>query len=104
MKYLHKFTFYFTIILLSPFFLTSVTQIKPMSKIDRLICLQKRKLAENNPVFKTVGFRNTGPTKMNESVVNSKGNPYDPSAFYVAYFRWRLWYTINNGKNNLIKT
>lgn len=93
----YKFTFSFTLLLLSAFFLTSVAQIKPTSAAERLNGLQKRKLLEDNSLLKDLAWRNIGPTQMNGRVVDVEVNPADPTEFYVAYASGGLWHTVNNG-------
>ena len=97
MLYFNKFTFSFTIVLLSGIFLTSVAQIKPTGAAERLNGLQKRKLLENNSLLKDIAWRNIGPTQMNGRVVDIEVNPTDPTEFYVAYASGGLWHTVNNG-------
>ena len=97
MKLLYKFTFSFTLLLISCFFLTSVAQIKPTNGTERINGLQKRKLLENSSPLKNISFRNIGPTQMNGRVVDIEVNPADPTEFYVAYATGGLWHTTNNG-------
>ena len=97
MKYLHKFSFSFTILLLNSFFLTTLAQIKPTTAKERLTSLQKRKSDARNSLLKNITFRNIGPTQMNGRVVDIEVNPTDPTEFYVAYASGGLWHTTNNG-------
>ena len=97
MKYLFKFSFSFTILLLNSFFLTTLAQIKPTTAKERLTSLQKRKSDARNSLLKNIAFRNIGPTQMNGRVVDIEVNPTDPTEFYVAYASGGLWHTTNNG-------
>ena len=97
MKYLYKFSFSFTILLLNSFFLTTLAQIKPTTAKERLTSLQKRKSDARNSLLKNITFRNIGPTQMNGRVVDIEVNPTDPTEFYVAYASGGLWHTTNNG-------
>ncbi len=97
MKYLNKFTFSFTLVLISNFFLTTVAQIKPTDASERINGFKKRKLQEANSILKDIKFRNIGPTQMNGRVVDIEVNPADPTEFYVAYASGGLWHTQNNG-------
>lgn len=97
MKYLHKFSFSFTILLLNSFFLTTLAQLKPTTAKERLTSLQKRKSDARNSLLKNIAFRNIGPTQMNGRVVDIEVNPTDPTEFYVAYASGGLWHTTNNG-------
>ncbi len=97
MKYLYKFSFSFTILLVNSFFLTTLAQIKPTTAKERLTSLQKRKSDARNSLLKNITFRNIGPTQMNGRVVDIEVNPTDPTEFYVAYASGGLWHTTNNG-------
>jgi photosystem II stability/assembly factor-like uncharacterized protein len=59
--------------------------------------LESKKVMESESLFKSIAFKNVGPTIMSGRVVDVDVNPENSIEFYVAYASGGLWYTNNNG-------
>jgi photosystem II stability/assembly factor-like uncharacterized protein len=72
-------------------------QIAPTSANDRMRGDERRLQLDQQSPFRSLGFRNIGPTQMNGRVADLEVNPDDPTEFYLAYASGGLWHTKNNG-------
>jgi photosystem II stability/assembly factor-like uncharacterized protein len=66
---------------------------------DRLKGADMRKKMSETSLFKSVKFREVGPTVQSGRIVDVDVNPKDPSVFYACYASGGLWKTESNGSD-----
>jgi photosystem II stability/assembly factor-like uncharacterized protein len=64
---------------------------------ERLRGAEMRKKMSETSLFKSVKFREVGPTVQSGRIVDVDVNPKDPSVFYACYASGGLWKTTSNG-------
>ena len=71
--------------------------VPPTAAAERMQGMEMRKKLGDNSLFKSVKFREVGPTVQSGRIVDVDVNPKDPSVFYAAYASGGLWKTESNG-------
>ncbi len=73
--------------------------VPPTAAADRLKAGEMRKKLSDNSLFRSVKFRDVGPTVQSGRIVDVDVNPKDPSLFYACYASGGLWKTESNGSD-----
>ena len=77
--------------------ITEPNLVPPTAASVRLNGAEMRKKMSDNSLFKSVKFREVGPTIQSGRIVDVDVNPKDPSVFYACYASGGLWKTESNG-------
>ena len=75
----------------------SSNPVPPTAAADRMKGAEMRKKLGDNSLFKSVKFREVGPTVQSGRIVDVDVSPKDPSVFYACYASGGLWKTESNG-------